>query len=47
MRFHAALAIALLLGVQLHAHHSGIMFDPMKQVTLKGTVRSSSSRTRT
>ena len=39
MRFHTALVIALLLGVQLHAHHSGIMFDPMKQVTLKGTVK--------
>jgi len=39
MRFHTALVIALLLGVQLHAHHSGTMFDPMKQVTLKGTVK--------
>ena len=39
MRFHTALVIALLLGVQLHAHHSGIMFDPMKQVTLKGTIK--------
>ena len=39
MRFHTALVIALLLGVQLHAHHSGIMFDPTKQVTLKGTVK--------
>jgi Family of unknown function (DUF6152) len=39
MRFHTALVIALLLGVQLHAHHSGIMFDPVKQVTLKGTIK--------
>ena len=39
MRFHTALVIALLLGVQLQAHHSGIMFDPMKQVTLKGTIK--------
>jgi hypothetical protein len=39
MRLHTALVIALLLGVQLHAHHSGIMFDPTKQVTLKGTIK--------
>jgi hypothetical protein len=39
MRFHVSLVIALLLGIPLHAHHSGVMFDPMKQVTLKGTVK--------
>ena len=39
MKFHASLVIALLLGIPLQAHHSGIMFDPMKEVTLKGTVK--------
>jgi hypothetical protein len=39
MKFHTSLAIALLLSVPLQAHHSGTMFDPMKQVTLKGTVK--------
>jgi hypothetical protein len=39
MRFHTALVIAFLLGAQLQAHHSGIMFDPVKQVTLKGTIK--------
>ena len=39
MRFHTALVTMLLLGVQLHAHHSGTMFDPMKQVTLNGKVK--------
>ena len=39
MRFHISLAIALLLGIPLQAHHSGIMFDPVKQVTLKGTIK--------
>lgn len=39
MRLPAALVVALLLGTPLQAHHSGIMFDPMKQVTLKGTIK--------
>jgi hypothetical protein len=39
MRFHTALVFALLLSIPLHAHHSGVMFDPMKEVTLKGTVK--------
>ena len=39
MRFHSALVFAILLSIPLHAHHSGVMFDPMKEVTLKGTVK--------
>ena len=39
MRFHTSLVFALLLSIPLHAHHSGVMFDPMKEVTLKGTVK--------
>jgi hypothetical protein len=39
MRFHTALAIALLLGVPLDAHHAGVMFEPTKEVTLKGTIK--------
>jgi hypothetical protein len=39
MRFTASLVLALLLGAQLQAHHSGVMYDPMKEVTLKGTVK--------
>jgi hypothetical protein len=39
MRLLTSLAIALLLSMPLEAHHAGIMFDPMKQVTLKGTVK--------
>ena len=39
MRLYISLAIAVLLGIPLQAHHSGIMFDPVKQVTLKGTIK--------
>ena len=39
MRFHASLAFALLISIPLQAHHSGVMFDPMKEVSLKGTVK--------
>jgi hypothetical protein len=39
IRFHAALVVALLLSIPLQAHHSGIMFDATKQVTLKGTIK--------
>ena len=39
MRLHLSLAIAFLLAIPLQAHHSGIMFDPVKQVTLKGTIK--------
>ena len=39
VRFHASLLLCLLLGIPLQAHHSGVMFDPMKQVTLKGTIK--------
>ena len=39
MTFRISLVIALWLSIPVQAHHSGIMFDPMKQVTLKGTVK--------
>ena len=39
MRLHVALVFAMLLCIPLRAHHSGVMFDPMKEVTLKGTVK--------
>jgi hypothetical protein len=39
MRFHTALIVAFLLSIPLQAHHSGIMFDSTKQVTLKGTIK--------
>ncbi len=28
-----------LLSVPLAAHHSGVMYEPMKEVTLKGTIK--------
>ena len=39
MRFQAALVLSLLLAVPLAAHHSGVMYEPMKEVTLKCTVK--------
>lgn len=38
-RVHFSLAICLLFSATLGAHHSGIMFDPAKPVTLKGAIK--------
>lgn len=34
-----ALVFGVFLSVPLQAHHSGTMFEPTKQVTLKGTIK--------
>src|ERR1051325_5996631 len=39
MRFKASLVLALVLGGPVQAHHSGVMYDAMKEVTLKGTIK--------
>ena len=36
-RLNVSLVFALLLGAPLQAHHSGVMYDSMKEITLKGT----------
>ena len=38
MRILFSVAVSILVAVPAFSHHSGVMYDPEKQITLEGVV---------